>query len=153
MNGIDKWRRPVMDLTGYEADVLTLQELFLRPGVHTLPNDSLPFARELVFGMLDSLGCYAAPSYLAVAPQEAEYFLMDNTFEFIYDTLCSFSDGPAIMRDSIDRYLLQAFFSDFCCIEETPALIATEWYEHFKQRLHDFDIAARIPVIIIPACT
>ncbi len=153
MNGIDTRRRSAVDLTSCESDLLTLQEVFLRPGVHLLTVDSLPLARELVFGMLDSLRCYTAPSYLTLAPQDVETFLIDDTLEFIYDSLCSFSEGSFILPDAIDRYLLQAFFSDFCCIEETPSLIATEWYEHFKQRLYDFDIAGRIPVIVIPVCT
>lgn len=149
MNGIDKQHGRIVGLTSCESDLLALQELFLRPGIHTLPIDSLPSARHLVCRMVHSLGCYSEPSYLTLTLDGLSEPL-DDSFSLVYDVLSSLSDGPSIVPDDIDDYLLQEFFSDICCIEETPSLRATEWYDHFKQRLYDFDIASRIPVIVIP---
>lgn len=126
------------------ASLLSLQNLFLNPGFHEVPVSTVDDGRDMVITMLNALSCYAAPYHLTLSKQTPNI----TTYSLL-DELHAIAGDEPITLETIDQVLNEAFFADFCWIEETSALRAQPWYEMFMQRIHEYDFVSRIPFIVI----
>jgi len=126
-----------------EKDIINLQDLFLKNGWHCLNVKDLHTGRSIIATLLYSLNYYHD-----VACLSTEDISLDSAFIDIYAQLIdeAFVDGQYY---DIESFLLDNFFADFLWIEETDALLKTDWYEHFLVALADLKIHKHMPIILL----
>lgn len=122
-----------------EQDILDLQNAFLTFGYHRVPVSSLGWGRTLICSFLSSLSCFSSVSCLTYSRG-----ILPNGVVSLHEELALATDFSS---DSIDHFLLENFYYDFCWIECTPELVDSAWFKHFRQRLDDFNFVGSMSVV------
>lgn len=126
-----------------EYDILELQEIFLTYGLHSLKVPTLPFGRDLIIQLLDSLHCYSNVACLSLSSRPLRPSMVD-----LYAEL-GLAGALAHSHTMLETFLIEHFYYDFLWIEMTQELDEAPWYWYFEQKLLDFNLIKTLPIIIV----
>ncbi len=124
-----------------DCDILALQNIFLTSGYHTMYTSDICRSRELIGSLISVFPMFSSVAFLALDSSALPTLATPLYFELFSCT--DFSSS------SIDDYLLNAFYYDFLWIECSSDLLEASWFNHFRQRLYDFNILKSLSVLAL----
>lgn len=126
-----------------EHEILDLQELFLTYGYNHLAASSVGQARTLISLFVETLHSFSRIACLTAS----SLALSDNVVK-LHDEL-AFHGALAFDYRQLDEFLLNSFYYDFLWIECSDDLIQAPWFAYFEKKLHDYNIAASMPILFV----
>ncbi len=120
-----------------ESLIIAFSDAFLTRGIHYVPVNSHKEVRELLLPFL-SLYYYSTLAYVSLIEQQLPNQDIIN-LSGIFNTY---------KTEDLEEYLLNSFYYEFLWIELSPFLCHKQWYPLFAQKITDFNLPTRIPIII-----
>jgi hypothetical protein len=128
-----------------ESDVLYLQDLFLKPGIHDITIDQFDKVRNILSEVLNSLQYHQKIACLSLLDLPLDF---NKDGQEICDVLkILITEDYLVTSDSLQLFFLDHFYFDFLWIEETQEMRDCLWYSQFVQHLIDFNFNNSIPII------
>ncbi len=126
-----------------DAMLIDLHNLLITPGVHELQTESFAQGRRLLLKLLNSLDCYSAIACITNQTRSIQRPIVN-----LYQKLAQM-DLQESTNQRFTYFLLEEFHFDFFWIELSTDLEQQSWVTAFMQMLHDFNITASTPCIIL----
>ncbi len=132
-------REPFSDI-----DILDIQDIFLKNGLHYIKVDDLTSGRELVNLFLDSLNYYSNVACLTTS----NYPLYSKATN-LYNELEQGGYLQSNFQLKIEEFFLEQFYYDFVWVEATRELVRSEWTTACFRQMKHFKLDQLIPILIV----
>jgi len=127
-----------------DEQIIELHKLLLTNGFHYVQIRNIQEGRSALSVLLDSLSYYADVGCLTLHTSP----LPGDIFDLYYHLLHEGYLGSRYSYD-LEKFFLERFENDFLWIEATPELTKQPWYVYFEQKLIEFRIHEKIPIVIV----
>jgi len=125
-----------------EHDILTLNDLLLTKGLHTIDVQNLLVGRNIMSMFLTLLNHYQEVYWLSCNGSIVGF---RNVYTMLKEYGCLNQNSSALY----EAYLYEAFYADCLIIEYTTKLAQQQWYTYFEAGLCKARIFEQMPVIYI----
>lgn len=127
-----------------EHEILTVNDLLLSNGFHTITVKNLSVGRTIIDTFLTLLNRY-----------QQVYWLSNDTNDtavpnLVYDLYACMKKAGCLKAGSVEAYetyFYEEFYGDFLIIEGTDHLMSESWYANFEQALYEIHMFDQIPVV------
>ncbi len=128
-----------------DEQIIELHKILLTDGFHYIQVANVKEGRSTLGALLDSLAYYCDVGCLTLETMP----LPSNIFDLYYHlSQEGYLDSGKYSAD-LEKFFLERFENDFLWIEATPELIKKPWYLYFEQKLLEFRIHEKIPIIVV----
>jgi hypothetical protein len=124
-----------------EDDILSLCDIFLKPGLHYISFSTINEGRRTINLFVDLLKCYHTIGYI---DRGSKYSQGMNLYEFF----AHYKNGK-VLRDTLDTFFIEEFSYDFIWIVYPKYQVARTFIHIFLDQLIEYNIDQKIPVIFI----
>lgn len=124
-----------------EADILSLCDLLLMPGVHYVSFGSLEEGRRTINSFIEFLKCYHTIGFI-------DRIGIKNRGMNLYELFSNYHDNT-LLRQELDRFLIEDFSYDFIWIVYPRYQVARTFIHIFLDQILAFNIDQKIPIVFI----
>lgn len=131
-----------------EEDILTLQDIFLTPGIQHIVVPSVSQGRNLLRTFLAVLPCYHDIAVITASKVELPDHYLNIYDMLVEDGYIDSLTGLSVNPQALDEFFIEHGYFDFMWIEATPELQNKSWFVDFLQKLQEINVNTQIPIAI-----
>lgn len=114
-----------------ETDILFLQDLFLKNGMHSIRVKNFKNAQQITVSILNSLSYHKSIAYIS------ESCLLEGGFDVL---------GFA-KKNNLQDLFTDGFYFDFLYIEKSSLMANQAWFKQFEQYLKSYNFDSFLPIV------
>jgi len=127
-----------------DGDILELQDLFLRNGLHYIKVDDVQSGRALINLFLHSLNYYHNVACLSTSHEPLDASVLD-----LYGELMVGGYLDAGATQSLEEFFLERFDHDFMWMEASEMVIESEWMSDVFRQVKNFKLEQLLPIFVV----
>ncbi len=127
-----------------DGDILELQDLFLRNGVHYIKVDDIHAGRALIELFLRSLNYYNNVACLSMSHEPLDASVID-----LYGELMAGGYLASGATRQLEEFFLERFDHDFMWLEASGRVLESEWMQDVFKQMKNFKLEQLLPILIV----
>lgn len=127
-----------------DGDILELQDLFLRNGVHYIKVDDVRAGRSFIKLFLQSMNYYNNVACLSTSTEPIDSAVVDLYAELLVGGC--FDKGAT---QHLEEFFLEHFDFDFLWLEVSDGALTSEWLSEVLRQMKNFKLEQLLPILIV----